>query len=567
MGRRLLGTAWIALAIGLAACAAPSSPQTTTAQAPEQQLSTPGRPLLATIYEPPALGGTRFSTFSAVGSYALLFGESLVGAEAGRRPVPRLVSELPSLDAGTWHVLPDNRMETTYRLRPGLTWHDGAPFTADDVIFTWQTIMTPGLPAEHRSPEQLIETIEAIDPQTFRIRWSGLFIYADGYAQEPLPKHILGSFLQDPQRFVNSPYWTTEWVGLGPYRLAEFVPGSHVKGTAFAGYALGAPRIEELYVHFVAGGQQAIAGVLAGTMDLPLGTLLGYEEARVLKQELEARGEGTVETRPAARMRAASIQFRDPTSPAARDVLVRRALVHGLDRTLMTQALHFGITSPADSFVVPGDAMSFARIDQAIAKYPYDPGRASQLLAQAGWTRGSDGVVRDAGGRLLSFTIQTTESSESVKEAQVAAESWSSIGISSDLNVVPRARQSDREYRTSFTGIEMHQHAPGRLGELLNWRTDDMPTPASRWAGENRGSYVNPITHQLAVDHDVTIDRGKRLDILTQLFKIVSEEVPTVPLYFHANVHVVRAGLRGVDETTLGENGLAANVYRLYWDR
>jgi ABC-type transport system substrate-binding protein len=154
-----------------------------------------------------------------------------------------------------------------------------------------------------------------------------------------------------------------------------------------------------------------------------------------------------------------------------------------------------------------------------------------------------------------------------VKEAQVAADGWSAIGIASDLNVVPRARQSDREYRTSFTGIEMHQHAPGRLGELLNWRTDDMPTPASRWAGENRGSYVNPITHQLAVDHDVTIDRTKRLDILTQLLKIVSEEVPTIPLYFHANVHVVRAGLKGIDESTLGENGLAANVHRLYWEK
>ena len=565
MDRRLRGTAWLVLALGLAACAAPSSLQTTT-QAPERQISAPGRPLYTTIYEPPALGGTRFSTFSAVGSYALLFGAALVDAEAGRTPVPRLVAELPSLEAGTWQVLPDNRMETTYRLRSGLTWHDGAPFTTDDVIFTWQAIMSPALPAEHRSPEQLIEAIEAIDPQTFRIRWSGLFIYADGYAQEPLPKHILGLFLQDPQRFVNSAYWTTEWVGLGPYRLAEFVPGSHVKGMAFAQYALGAPRIEELYVHFVAGGQQAIAGVLAGTMDLPLGTLLGYEEAMVLKQELGARGEGTVETRPSASMRAASIQFRDPSAPAARDVLVRRALVHALDRALMTQALHFGITTPADTFVVPGEA-AFTRIDQAITKYPYDPGRAAQLLAQAGWTRGTDGAVRDQGGRPLSFTVQTTEGGGSVREAQVAADAWSAIGIASDLNVVPRSRQSDREYRTAFTGAEMHQHAPGRLGELLNWRMDDMPTPASRWAGENRGSYVNPLTHQLAVDHDVTIDRVKRLDVLTQLFKIVSEEVPTIPLYFHANVHVVRSGLKGMDETTLGANGLAANVHRLYWER
>lgn len=565
MGKRMLGSAWLALMVGLAGCAVPSGPQGGVAL-PEEKTSAPGRPLHTTIYETPALGGTRFSTFSGVGSYALLFGATLVSSDAARNPVPRLAAEVPSLQAGTWQVLPDNRMETTYRLRPGLTWHDGAPFTVDDVIFTWQAIMNPGLPAEHRSPEQLIETIEPIDPYTFRIRWSALFIYADAYGQEPLPKHILGPFLQDPQRFVNTPYWTTEWVGLGPYRLAEFVPGSHVKGMAFPQYALGTPKIEEIYVHFVAGAQQAIAGVLAGKLDVALGTLLGAEDAMVRKQELEARGEGSVLTRPASSMRAASIQFRDPLAPAARDVRVRRALVHALDRPLMVEALHFGITVPAETFSVPGDA-AFARVHQAIAKYPTDPNRASQLLEQAGWLRGTDGVLRDSAGQPLSFAVQTTEATQNVKEAQVAADSWNALGIASELNVVPRSRQNDREYRVGFTGTEMHSHAPGRLGELLNWRTDDMPTPASRWAGENRGSYVNPLTHQLAVDHDVTIDRAKREDLLVQIFRVVSEEVPTIPLYYQANIHVVRAGLKGIDETTLGENGLALNVHQLYWER
>lgn len=71
----------------------------------------------------------------------------------------------------------------------------------------------------------------------------------------------------------------------------------------------------------------------------------------------------------------------------------------------------------------------------------------------------------------------------------------------------------------------------------------------------------------MAVDHDVAIDRVKREEILMQIFKVVSEEVPTIPLYYQANIHVVRAGLKGIDETTLGENGLALNVHQLYWER
>src|SRR5207245_2954863 len=162
-----------------------------------------------------------------------------------------------------------------------------------------------------------------------------------GYDLEPLPRHILGPLLQqDPQGFVNSPYWTAEWVGLGPYRLAEWVPGSYVKGQAFAGYALGSPRIQEVYVYFVAGAQQTLAGMLAGTFDLPLGDIMQLDEAMLVKQELEPKGEASILTRPFS-MRVSSIQFRDPSAPAARDLNVRRAMVHAVDRPLMVEALHY----------------------------------------------------------------------------------------------------------------------------------------------------------------------------------------------------------------------------------
>ncbi len=559
IGKRAVG---LALVVGLTGCVGPSVPQ--NAQAPQGKASAPARALHTAFYEPPAIGGTKFVPAAALADYALVFGASLVRADSTDNLIPRLAAEVPSRQAGTWRVLEDSRMETTHRLRPALTWHDGAPFTVEDVIFTWQAIMNPALVVTNRNPEHLIESIEPIDTSSFRIRWKEVFIHADGYSLEPIPKHILGPLLQqDPQSFVNNPYWTTEWVGLGPYRLAEFMPGSHVKGIAFPQYALGAPRIEEIYVHFVAGAQQAVTGMLAGTLDVPLGVVIQPEEGAILRQELVSRGDASILTSPYA-VRVGSIQLRDPLAPAARDARVRRALVHAVDRPLMVEALHFGMTVPADTFVFPSNA-AFSRLDRTITKLPYDPNRAAQLLAQADWVRGADGFLRDREGQPFSLEVQTTDTG--VKEAQVAMDAWATLGIGSKMNVIPRALQDDREYRAKFTGIETHSYAPGSLAMFDNWRTDQIPTEATRWRGGNRGGYTNPATHQLAVDYNLTLDAAKREDLLVELYRVVSEEVPTIPFYYTVRIYVIRAGLKGISNADLGEGGgPLASVHQLYWE-
>lgn len=554
----------LAVVAGLGACA--PGPPPNSGGGDEAPRIVSERPLHTALYEPPALGGGKFGTnLASLRDYTLLFGGQLADSDSAGNPTPRLAADIPSLQAGSWRVHADSRMETTHRLKPSLTWHDGAPFTVDDVLFTWRAIMNPALPVGERNPERLIESIEPLDAQTFQILWREIFIYADAYDLEPLPKHILDPLLQqDPQNFVNSGFWTMEWVGLGPYRLSEWVPGSHVRGQAFSNYALGAPKIQEVFVHFVAGAQPTVAGVLAGTIDLPLGDIIQADEGMLLRQELERKGEGTVLTRPFS-MRVGSIQFRDPRAPAARDLRVRQAMVHAVDRPLMVESLHFGITVPADTFVFPSDA-AFARVDRSITKLPHDPSRAAQLLAEAGWARGPDRVLRDPGGQPFSLEIQALEGTQYVKEAQVIADSWEGIGIAPELKVIPRSRQNDREFRAGFTGTEVHSYSPGP-GSFRNWRVDQIPAETTRWQGGNRGGYVNPGLHQLAVDYDVTFDRPKREDMLVQVLSVVSEEVPTIPFYYTVRVYAVRSGLQGVDPTALGDGYPMFNVHQMHWTR
>src|SRR5205823_10748150 len=140
------------------------------------------------------------------------------------------------------HVFPDGMMETTYRLRGGLAWHDGLPLTADDFAFAWRVYRTRGLPFAPQ-PQDLMEAVEAPDPQTVVIRWNSPYAQAGGltYTEfDPLPAHILGepfrALEQDPtttEAFTNLPFWSRAYVGAGPFRLERREPGAFVEGVAF----------------------------------------------------------------------------------------------------------------------------------------------------------------------------------------------------------------------------------------------------------------------------------------------------------------------------------------------
>src|SRR5262249_39196518 len=128
--------------------------------------------------EPPALGSKFAGGGTGRADYNFLFAAKLVQHDHLGDPMPVLAAEAPSLEKGTWRLLDDQRMETIYALRKA-TWHDGSPFTADDVVFTYQAIVNPELPSEDREPEKYIESVEVIDAQTVLVRWKEPYIFAN----------------------------------------------------------------------------------------------------------------------------------------------------------------------------------------------------------------------------------------------------------------------------------------------------------------------------------------------------------------------------------------------------
>jgi ABC-type transport system substrate-binding protein len=123
-----------------------------------------------------------------------LFNASWFGFDERSVPYPYLVEALPQLNTDSWRVLPDGRMEMTYRLRPSLTWHDGTPHTADDYVFAWQVYTTPSLTTFRPLPQRFMAEMIAVDPRTVLVRWNAPYAEAASMSvsdSPPLPRHVL----------------------------------------------------------------------------------------------------------------------------------------------------------------------------------------------------------------------------------------------------------------------------------------------------------------------------------------------------------------------------------------
>jgi peptide/nickel transport system substrate-binding protein len=518
---------------------------------------------MAVNVEPAALG-SKFASRSGLEDFSFLFSAPLMRRDYQGRPSGVLAEEAPSIDRETWKLLPNGGMETTYRLRPSAAWHDGTPLTADDFVFTWKAILNPDLPAIERTPERSIERMEAVDARTLQVHWKEIYTLADEYTLEPLPRHILEPLIErDPQSFANSLYWSREWVGAGPYKIVDWVPGSHLTGAAFSQYALGAPKIQQIHVSFVPDANQALARVLAGTIDLTVGSVIRVEEGATLKEQFEARGEGSVIIRPEGGIRLIDFQFREPLNPAARDVRVRRALYHALDRQLVIDALQYGLPRVAHMMLAPGD-LTFEPAEATVSKYPHDVSRAAALLAEAGWTRGGDGSLRNASGERFDLVVRVIEGSLNNKEGQVTSDFWKSIGVNPETEILPRALQNDNERRATFPGVSFQSTS---RDILARYSGSSIPTAANSWRGNNRGGYANPELDRLSSELFRTIDLPARINQHAEILRLISDDLPSLPLYYQVDTYAVRSGLQGVVPSAPGDGWSVANAHRLYWEK
>jgi peptide/nickel transport system substrate-binding protein len=422
---------------------------------------------------------------------AVLFNAELDFYDEREAPQPYLGEALPQLNTETWRVFPDGRMETTYRLKPNLTWHDGTPLIASDFVFTHQVYGTQDLGQASTPPIGQIEAVTAPDDRTLVIRWKQLYgdaaVLVDGFP--PLPRHTLEQSFRnaDLDAFTALPFWSSEYVGLGPYRLVGWEPGAFIEGTAFDNYVRGRPKIERIKILFIAEAQTALANVLAGEVHYVSDFVLTVATGDVLERQWALNRGGTVLYAPTT-LRYTGFQLRPEyvEAQALLDVRVRRALAHGIDAPTAVDVLTGGKGVPTTTLTSPRVSY-YEEIDRSVQKMPYDPRRAQQLMEETGFVKGSDGFFTGRDGQPLRFSVSSTAGERNESVATTYVHGLRRSGFEVNQTVVPLAQMRLPETSALVPGLQVR----GGNNNYRNYTSAEIPRPENRWRGSNYGGWSN----------------------------------------------------------------------------
>jgi peptide/nickel transport system substrate-binding protein len=552
--------AFLLLAILLTGCATPRADGGTD-QGSSQSDTQPGRTLVLVMRaEPGSLAGTvLISTGIGTGGQRRIFNAALTQGDGELKPRPYLAEALPQLNSDSWQVFPDGRMETVYRLRPNLTWHDGAPLTASDFVFAWRIYTTPEFGIASNAPHKHMEDVVAPDDRTVIFRWKAPYPDAGAVAGvgagsgspsfTPLPRHILEPIYEnDRDAIPTHAFWTREFVGAGPYRLDRWEAGAFIEAVAFDGHVLGRPKIDRVKFTWNQDPNAVLAALLSGEAHVPVDRPLRVQQGVILERDWNSRGAGTISYRPEL-PRLTQFQHRpEYANPqAVRDVRVRRALAHGIDRNAINDSLYEGKGIIVDTLIAPG-VDYYADLERAVAKYPLDPRRTEQLMAEGGYFKGADGMyVSPTEGR-LSFEIRVIASAQSDAERAIMADGWQRLGFDFEQASYTPVQTQDGQTIGTFRALSSTGGAGGEDASL-NYTSAAISRPENRWVGGNRGGWSNPEYDGLIDAFYTTLDRGERNRQLIQAWKLITEDLGILPLYFNPAVLATPTGLTGVDIT------------------
>ncbi len=478
---------------------------------------------------------------------------------------PALAAESPRFEDGTWRFNEQGLSETTLKIRKEIKWHDGVEFTVHDLVFWWRVARDRDIPWGAGTQATDIREMQPLDDYTLRVTWRDWEPRAhiiDHRLMWPMPRHILeAAYTTDKQRFINHPYWTTEYVGLGPYKLVELVPGSHLQLTANDDYVLGKPKIKNIVVRFYQDANVLIAALLAADVHLTLhGSRseggLSMSDGILLGERWSATGEGRVILHPTSLALIAFQMQPEWQRPAALgDVRVRRALLHAVDRQAIVDKLFSGFTDVAHGWLSPRNP-DHAVIADAITHYPYDVSRAQRLLAEAGWQPGADGALVNLRGERFELEYRAQgRLEESV--ATIVADSWKGVGIDTQLLFIPSARARDNEWMAKFSGVRSHYTTAEPGGSLVGrYRCDYVPSAANSWLTHNRNA-----AGYCTAEMQKWVDAAERespftaLKEIKEMMRIGLIDLPYLPLYFESDVVAVRSNVGGVNQVQPRERG------------
>jgi peptide/nickel transport system substrate-binding protein len=491
-------------------------------------------------------------------------------------PEARVAKEVPTLENGSMRLESDGRVTVTWTLRDDVKWADGAPVTSQDFLFGYELGNDTRLPFLKSGLRSRLQSMSAPDDRTLVMVWKESYYLANaigtGAGLQPLPRHHLYETYQNssPEAFENHPYWTQEFFHIGPYRPVRFEPQVELVLQPVPNYFLGAPKVGNIIVKMFQDTNTVYANMLAGGLDTANSNALEEEQALQLKERWESTGGGKVLIGP-GNSQLIAFQFSPElqTEPTLLDPKVRQALRYAIDMPTWTDTVMGGkVSGLLSNGLLPPNHHLASYTNDAYGMYNYDQTRAQRMLADAGWTRGSDGFVTHASnGRRFQISVWSTTEASTL----ILSDYWKQVGLDSSVYVLPRSRTSDREFWQTLPNVEISSRGYG--DEILQRiECDQSATPANGYNGFNRGHFCDQARMETAISgFRRSLNLAEQGRFLRQAADVIAQDVPIIQTYFALHQAAVPKGVVMFDDDGGGLPG--TGVYGSYyrnghlWDR
>ncbi len=455
------------------------------------------------------------------------------------RPVPDAITEIPTVANGD--VSPDGKT-IRYKLRPNMKWHDGAPVTCNDLVFTWQVVMNPHNNVVTTDGYKDIRDVDCRDPLVAVVHMKRLYapflqqLWSVNGNAPILPEHLLGKLNDDKGSFNKAPYQAAP-IGSGPFRFVSWSRGNQVVMEAFPDYYLGRPKLDKV-IYKIMPDENTMATQLA-THELDL----IFHGTGSIYTRLKATPGVTTVTPPVFLYNHLDFNLRRPMFA---DVRVRAALEDAIDRpTILAKVEHgLGELSNADESPSIGQAYT-----DKVEKHPYDPAHAGALLDAAGWHRGRDGV-RAKGGTRFAFTITAANESTTMKQVEeVVLSYWRAIGADVTVKNAPTPLIFDN----TANGILQGGHYDVAA---FAWFAAVDPDASAIYSSENfaphgqNALFWNDPVATAAMNAGLsTIEWPRRVAAYHVVQQRLASQVPTIILWFQHEPEAYNDDLKGFTVT------------------
>ncbi len=435
--------------------------------------------------------------------------------------------------AESWDISPDG-LSITFHLRRGVRWHDGVEFSSRDVLYTYRVTIDPKTPTAYAENFKQVKKVEAPDPYTFRAIYEKPFAPAlESWGSAVLPAHLL-----EGNDITKTPL-SRQPVGTGPYRFKEWVAGQKVVLESNHDYFEGRPYIDRFVYRIIPDTSTMYMELKAGGLDL-----MGLTPVQFARQTNSAAF--------TSRFR----KYRYPSStyvylgynlrhPLFKDRKVRQALTSAINKEEIIEGVLLGMGQIAHGPYKPG---TWAYNPQ-VTDFPYDPARAREMLAEAGWKQRNAAGTLVKDGRPFQFTILTNQgNAERLKAAQIIQQRLRDVGVEVKIRVVEWASFLSQFIDTgNFEAV------------MLGWSITPDPDLFDVWHSSKTGprelnfiGFRNAEVDALIEQGRTTFDQERRRECYYRIQDILAWEQPYTFLYVPDALPVVSARFRGIEPAPAG---------------